>query len=322
MRLIRSGTADGPVSVLSRILWLAVDRVSIVIEPLGGLGNQLFVYAVGLALARLRDTELHCDTWNFYGYDWHVYELDTFPNAIDETFSSRSREIFGHRARRLTRRLDSSRIPLGRIGRVYFEYDSTFDPRVLDLPDNTRLAGYFQSWKYFDSVREEVADQVLVGPAHSAWLKETKRQLDSKGPWIALHIRRGNYTFLPSMGLADWSYYERALKVLDRQVNDELPVAVFSDSPELIRPLLSLLGTRATLIESPPGVRAIEVLRLMSGASHFVIGNSTFSWWGAFLADTASRVVIAPRPWLNDGNFNERDLLPPHWLTVGRSDFT
>jgi hypothetical protein len=56
----------------------------------------------------------------------------------------------------------------------------------------------------------------------------------------------------------------------------------------------------------------------MSDASHLIIGNSTFSWWAAFLRDRPGRTVIAPRPWIDYKRFNERDLLPPDWITLGR----
>jgi hypothetical protein len=292
--------------------------VAIIIEPLGGLGNQLFIYALGLRLARDLETELICDTWNFHNYSWHVYELDTIPNSISRTYSSRSREIFGHKSRSLVRKAQGLRLLPKRFGRLTLEHGSSFDPSILKVLTGSRLNGYFQSLQYFAPVADEVRAQASEPLNPSKWMIDTRESLLNLGPWVAVHVRRGNYTYLPLMGLAQDTYYNRAICLMD-DIMGPLPLVFFSDSPEMLESLAQHFADRVSIIETPPNVRAVDAMQVMSGASSLVIGNSTFSWWAAFLRDKPNRPVIAPRPWLDDPSFNDRDLLLPQWITIGRS---
>lgn len=291
--------------------------MSITIEPFGGLGNQLFIYALGLQIARERGTTLTCDTWQFHDDPWRAYELDTFMNSVDYTYSSRSRELLGRKTRRVIRGGLAYHLLPNRIGHLVMEQDSTFDPRILESPDGSRLAGYFQSWRYFHPIVDEVRDQVSRPVHPSAWMHQKRSSLRQIGAWTAVHVRRGDYVKNASMGLVGNDYYRRAVAHLDRLVG-RLPIVVFSDSPELVAGMETFVGDRVSFVDTPAGVRAIDVLQVMSDASHLVIGNSTFSWWAAFLRDQPGRTVIAPRPWIDVKRFNERDLLPPDWITLGR----
>jgi hypothetical protein len=290
----------------------------VTIEPLGGLGNQLFVYALGLALAKRLGTTVEADLWRFHRYPWHVYELDTLPAQISQTYSSPLRGRVGHYARKVPRVLAHlGGRPGGLTGRLAIETRSVFDPRFLELSDGTRLSGYFQSWKYFEPVAAQVCSEVLSPLRPSDWLLETARELEKLGDWVAIHIRRGNYLQIPGMGVAGAGYYERALALID-QVHGELPVAVFSDDPAFAADMKLFQGERFRVITTPPEVRAIDALVAMSGAAAMIIGNSTFSWWAAFVRDSPGRSVVAPRPWLDNEGFSERDLFPSHWYTTGR----
>lgn len=291
--------------------------MSVTIEPLGGLGNQLFVYALGLRLARDLNTDLHCDVWNFYGYSWHSYELDTFENSITRTYSSRSREIWGHKARGLLRRARAVHLAPIRRSNLFLERSTTFDPETLHVRSGCRLNGYFQSWKYFEPISSEIRVQVSQSKSASNWLSESQKKLEQMGPWIAVHVRRGTYLEVPIMGIVQGDYYDRALHLLDNLIG-ELPIVMFSDSPELLGSISSSYQDRILPLPTPSDIQPIDVLQLMSDAAHLVIGNSTFSWWAAYIKDRPGRTVIAPRPWLDDQRFNERDLLLPGWITVGR----
>jgi hypothetical protein len=291
--------------------------MSIIIEPLGGLGNQLFIYALGLRLAQENRVDLVCDTWNFHNYSWHEYELDTIPNSISETYSSRSRELFGHKSRSLIRKSQALHLLPRRFGRLILESGSAFDPAILNSSSRSRLNGYFQSLKYFAPVADQVRAQVRHPLSPSEWMNRTRQNLRSLGKWTAVHVRRGNYTSLPIMGLAQEDYYVRAIDLMDRTIGPR-PLVFFSDSPEVLPNISECFSDRVQIIETPRDVRAIDTLQLMSDASSFVIANSTFSWWAAFLAGQEECMVVAPRPWLDDPAFNDRDLLLPNWVTVGR----
>lgn len=293
--------------------------MAITIEPLGGLGNQLFIYALGLRLARELNTELICDTWNFHNYSWHSYELDSISNEIQKTYSSRSRELFGHKARSAIRRARSLHVGPKPFSRLVLEKGSTFDPDILKIRDGSRLNGYFQSWRYFEPIAEDIRNQMSNPLRPSPWLHETRERLSALGDWLAVHVRRGTYIEATGMGLLQNDYYLRAINLVDRLSGSELPLVVFTEDPEVISRVLPQFRGRLISPIPPHGVRPIDVVQVMSDASHLVIGNSTFSWWAAYLKHQAGRIVVAPRPWLDSPNFNERDLLLPDWITVGRT---
>lgn len=294
--------------------------MAITIEPLGGLGNQLFIYALGLRLARELNTELICDTWNFHDYSWHSYELDSIPNEIQKTYSSRSRELFGHKARSAIRRARSLHVGPTPFSRLVLERGSTFDPDILKIRDGSRLNGYFQSWRFFEPIAEDIRKQVSNPVQPSPWLHETRERLSALGDWVAVHVRRGTYLEVPIMGLVQDDYYERAIELIDKLVGEEKPLVLFSDSPDLVVNLIPQFQDRLVSLSTPQDVLPIDVIQVMSDAAHLIIGNSTFSWWAAYLKSRPSRFVVAPRPWLDDHYFNERDLFLPDWITVGRSN--
>ena len=286
--------------------------MSITIEPLGGLGNQLFTYATGRALAVRRGTDLVADLRNFEGYDWHSFELDSFASNLTVVEADgRYRSLEG-KAQRIARRL-------GFRQRALVEETSTiFNRGVLDAPDGSRLRGYFQSWRYFADVGHIIREEVREVSNPSSWFERTRRELATAPPWLAIHVRRGNYVDIPNMGLVRASYYEQATELVTRLVG-ELPIVVFTDEPaHLSAALGSNLLERCRVIDSPPDSRPIETLVLMSDAQHIVTANSTFSWWAAWLGERESRFVICPRPWLDDPFYNDRDLIPPPWISLVR----
>ncbi len=196
----------------------------IVFEPLGGLGNQLFTYALGLENATRLRTELFVDCSNFLNYEWHNYELGSFKNSI-------SGEVAPSVLSRTLDRLPGHRFFPGR--KLEVEENELFATKFLKVPDGTRLRGYFQSWKYFQSVGNVIQSELwnLVSPSRA--FLETKLELESGAPWIAVHVRLGNYQNLPSMGLAGKAYYRRAIRLL-RDLGCRERILVFTDSPEQI----------------------------------------------------------------------------------------
>jgi hypothetical protein len=213
-----------------------------------------------------------------------------------------------------------------RVGRPRFTKISErspflFNPEVLLAGSGSRLGGYFQSYKYFDSVASEIREEVTSIIAPSPWFFETKQLLDELGRWVAVHVRRGDY-LNPGIrgvhGLLSDSYYTNALKTMEMLIPGAIPV-VFSDDTDAARAMLEQNHPNAIFLQSPKVSKSIESLVLMSMSSGCVIANSSYSWWGAWLGDHADRPVIAPRPWMDDLDAHERDLLPISWLTLGRN---
>ncbi len=216
----------------------------------------------------------------------------------------------------LQRLLRSRKEPVARYGNVHYETREGFDPRFLEVPDGSRLRGYFQSWRYLETVADELRHQVRDVQAPSAWYEETRNRLSSMGSWVAIHVRRGDYKDWPGMPVAD-VYYSRALELLmDLGIRQQ--ILVFSDEPELASAMPIWRNFRdVTFIDEGPASQPVETMLLMSLASHLIIANSTFSWWSAWLGSAEGRRVIFPWPW-GDNAFENRDLIPPSWIGIGR----
>ncbi len=289
------------------------DDNVVTIEPLGGLGNQLFVYATGRHLANKLNLGLVADLRNYVNYPWHVHELETFENSVSSYFTT---DFASGRIKRTLEKV-TPRLSIRDRARLFTERTSEFDPLLLESQKALRLRGYFQSWLYFHNDHRQLKSEIRSVVDPSPWYQEKTRELSTQS-WVSVHIRRGNYVNISNMGLAGPEYYARALSLLEMSVG-RLPVVVFSDDIDSVRTWDSVWNRfETTFIEAPIDSRPIETLNLMALASHSIIANSSFSWWGAWLKPQGEGVTIAPRPWLDDENYSNRSLLPQDWITLGR----
>ena len=160
----------------------------------------------------------------------------------------------------------------------------TFDKALFDFcPDNIDLVGYFQTEKYFKHIEDEIREDFRFKKD----LLETCQSFIG-GETISLHIRRGDYVINSNHPVQPKSYYREALS----KFPTELPVVIFSDDPEWCKKQEIFDEDRFRISE---GNTSDYDLCLMSLCKYHIIANSTYSWWGAWLAK--SEKVIAPKTW-------------------------
>lgn len=174
-------------------------------------------------------------------------------------------------------------------------------------PDDVSLVGYFQSEKYFNNVADEIREDFTF---KDEILEPCKEMISNVNAPIALHIRRGD--FLKNSGNhhnLDIDYYRRALGKFRSHRN----VAIFSDDPQWCKEQ-ELFSDDRFLIATGNG--SYVDLCLMSLCSDFIIANSTYSWWAAWLANKGR--VIAPTRWFgpNNQHLDTKDLYPEHWEII------
>ena len=290
-------------------------------ELVGGLGNQLFGYYAGAALASRHGAPLHLDISRtrsgFTDHGIGILEFD-LPGVwmTRASRTQRSLDRILHRIaapRNVPERVMSRtyrQFPsLSRKFRIYQAAEVGEDAHLLRQPPGTRIRGYFQSWR---TVELAIGGGYPRRPRlarDSQWLQEIKARAMSEHP-IALHVRRGDYREVPEFGLLGSGYYEAALTFL-RRAGVHGPLWVFTDEPESVQ---DVLGSQdgVELIRSPDGP-ASEMLAMSYATAH-VIGNSTFSWWGAWMS-TESAAIVAPDPWFVSGP-TIHGLIPPWWHRV------
>ena len=274
----------------------------IVIRLQGGLGNQLFQYALYLQL-------LHTGRDVFID-DVHGYTDDNQRKPVLEDYFRLSyRRPSEKDYYRLTDSYPGfvNRIARNLRGRHSLEYcersDSNYDPRVMDMTD-VYLNGYWQSERFFPDPEVRARLKRELNPprkepfngAVSQILLSSIRETQS----VSLHVRRGDY-LLPGTrqthgDICDDAYYARAIQRV-KSLYPEAEFYVFSDDRQWAKETFSIPGFIVAEPDDEPMDRT--EFWLMSACRHHILANSSYSWWAAWLSADVTGMVIAPSRWYN-----------------------
>lgn len=276
---------------------------------IGGLGNQMFQYAAGRALALRNGTQLRLDLGWLENQPALVtprrYELDCF--HVQAELCSIYPRTRRERARELVRLSP----------RVWREEVFRFDPRVLELPDNVRLIGYWVDERYFLDAAAQIRDDFRFRYRPDERSAELAEEIRGSRMAVSVHVRRGDYVSdertATLHGVLPHDYYTAAVRRIQSIVANPR-FYVFSDDPDWCRSNLEL-GAPTVYVSHNQG-HGWEDLRLMSRCAHHVIANSSFSWWGAWLNPRPDKIVIAPRRWIADDSYDTSHVVPPEWVTL------
>ncbi len=283
-----------------------------------GLGNQMFQYASGYAIAKSLGVNIKLDLSTYTGQSLaRLYDLDKF--NIDAGILTRSEKL------RL--RLSFGKT-LGRFYSVFpfrdkLLYDlvvdkqSGFDASVYKIDKPTFLRGYWQSHLYFAHSREDIVRNFTFSRPISE--KDTYLfDVISGENSICVHVRRGDYVTNPiykkTFVVQESEYYRQAEGEIASRVRNP-KFYVFSDDSEWAQDNLRF-NSPTTVVSGQHHRADWEELRLMMACKHFIIANSTFSWWAAWLGRHPDKVVIAPTKWRHGISQPPRDLIPKEWICV------
>jgi hypothetical protein len=292
----------------------------IVTKLQGGLGNQMFQYAAGLRLALSRGANLALDVSALDERTDEVrrgYELAPYRISADMLDPRRGADPRGRVARILGRLRRPKETESSSPASPEAERAFHFDPAVLDLPEGSRLSGYWQSERYFADVADRVRGDLTLRDAPTGRNAEVAAQIASCTA-VSLHVRRGDYVSNPTHnathGVCDLDYYQCAVRHIGKNV-DEPVFFLFSDDPQWVSAHLEIEAPTVLVDHNGPDA-ACEDLRLMSGCAHHVLANSSFSWWGAWLNPSPEKLVVAPTRWFLDPSLDTRDLIPKGWVRL------
>jgi len=284
----------------------------------GGMGNQMFEYATGLALAKKYNAELVLDTTyladRFPRKDFtpRHYELDAF--ALPPRFAGLSRAAHTVPIPGVWLGLDlalmKARDLFGARKLIAEKHGRRFDPSVLDAGGNACLWGLWQSEKYFESARDEVRAAFTFAralPPSAGALGDQIKKTNS----ISLSVRRGDYVNASNtklFGGTNTQYYRDAIEHMSSRVPDP-HFFVFSDDIAWCREHITI-PFETTYI--PAELDGPSALQLLSLCKHQIIANSSFSWWGAWLNGNPGKIVVAPKKWYADPAAD--DIVPEQWI--------
>ena len=303
----------------------------ITVSLIGGLGNQMFQYAAGKALAERHGVGLALDVNGFRDYALRTFLLDRLcvPEAgvaiADLTSVEKPANNFvrSRWKQRIDRMLARAGLPkLAPSAEQYREPHFHFDPAFEVLGPQISLFGYFQSERYFASIAERLRDwfspREPFGEAAASVLARIER---SPLP-VSVHVRRGDYLNPGTAefhGILGEPHYRQALGRLEGAVGQEAEFFVFSDDPAEAEQVLNFVPKSRLVHACGDPARPWEDMALMAHCRHHIIANSSFSWWGAWLNRSPEKIVIAPRAWFAPAELSKRntaDLYPSGWILV------
>ena len=289
------------------------QQPGITVELVGGLGNQLFIYATGYEMSLRLDCPMYVDTTWFRAQSDRNLGLNSFTN--DAIFIS-SRP-FIRRAEIKLHKIMGPLLPTGT--KVFVESQMDYLPEVSKLPLGSTLRGYFQSWKYFEEHAKKIRSQIhdLVNP--SDWYQTSHVEFQDQKEWVAVHVRRGDYLNAGTRvvhGILGNSYYMNAIKQIDAQFGYEVPLKVFSDDHAAAKVLFQESERRIEFVQEHPNSNPIESMLLMSQGSGIIAANSSFSWWAAWLNPNPNKTIICPKKWFNSASIPDEDLIPKTWIRL------
>jgi hypothetical protein len=293
----------------------------LIVRLMGGLGNQLFTYSVARRLALINEAELIVDACTGFTRDIRFkrhYALQNFALPVRLANAQEQLEPF-ERLRRGRLKWLSRRKAFE--SRNYVEQEKLgFDQRLLDLRFKSTLflEGYWQSERYFKDVEKTIRKDLEITPPTDDKNQQVAANILQKNS-VALHIRWFDSPGQDSEYNLSSSYYEQAIEWMENRL-DSPYYFVFSDNPQAAQEKVNLPKDRVCYIShNQTDESNYADLWLMSQCKHFITANSTFSWWGAWLADYPEKIVITPSVDLRSGLITAwgfEGLIPESWISI------
>ena len=280
----------------------------------GGLGNQMFQYAIAYSYSKtvyIDFSFLKKHKSSNHQFTKRDFELSLFPHLKYYEFTEFLRNLYfsNNRKYRLLRKF--FRIKINIIRQKENEFIS------IEKNNNIYLDGFFQSEQYFLSKRKELLS-VFKFPALDNNNEAIRNKIIAHSNSVSLHIRRGDYLkeeVKKYHGILDQKYYDSAIEIIKKKYND-VHFYVFSDDEDFAIEQYGNLEN-FTIVKGN-SKNAWKDMALMSYCKHHIIANSSFSWWGAWLSTYKDSINIAPKKWFNPevALFNIDDFVPSHWIKI------
>ncbi len=273
----------------------------------------MFQYAFGRALAEKYGVPLKLDVTMFPSYKYHSLTIDKLAITAPFATDAEVRRFAIHRRR--------PNWPLKLLNPLLYdpkkyvtEKTSYFDPKELEVNPPCLVDGYWLTEKYFLDIESSIRSEFTITGEFNDYTRQVEEKIKAAAHPVMLHVRRMDFAHDPTMkknhGTVSPEYYERAIEyVLER-----VPGAtffVFSDDPEWAKE--NILPNAPTEYIGQGAEWNYLDLYLMSQCKHFILANSTFGWWGAWLSKHyRNNITIMPK--YMTVKMDTRDLACPGWI--------
>jgi hypothetical protein len=256
----------------------------------GGLGNQLFQYFTAYFLSKKLNMNLAVDVSNYKNNNYRQFKLFNLLRINKNYFKNNKENFFLRKFKKIHQFFFFNNFKENNA----FSYSEAF--KELHDKKNINLIGFFQSEKYFHANRNEIIRLINFNSNRKSYNRKlSSKILNSKS--LAIHIRGGDYIAFekenPNYGALSELYYKKAMKIIEKNLKN-FDIYIFTDDKSYFFKNNFLNTYKYTLVDSGSD---INDLYLMSLCKNFIISNSTYSWWGAFLSIYRNKIIVAPKKW-------------------------
>jgi hypothetical protein len=292
----------------------------------GGLGNQMFQYAAARALSIHNNDRLRIDPSPLFdptpwkNFTFRNYALSTV-FEIDPPFTT------------VAKIMNKIRIPyfakgfnkyyarmVAKTGYWQLFRDrqaNVFDEDFFRLKGDIYIDGYFQTEKYFKDYEKQIRQDFTFRPPLEGATAELARQIEGTNA-VSLFIRRQEMqrvqAFIDRYYVATPEFYDRAIALIKAKAGPNPVFYISSDEIDWCRKNFKIDAEHIFVGDEHNGPECANAMHLMALCKHFIIPNSSFPWWAAWLSTNKNKVVVGPEKWIRDGSEDTRDILPESWL--------
>ncbi len=288
----------------------------IIVRLKGGLGNQMFQYALGRALSLRYNTRLKLDTFfynlNLKNVTKRGYDLDVF--NISGEIAHKSDIPFLYRLYNNKTVVDIISMFRKIIKIKGQEKGFNFDSSIFNIGEDTYLDGYWQSPKYFTEYEDVIRKDFTPKNIPTQNIQDLAKEISNTNA-LCIHVRRGDYVGNPSHEVITKDYYDKCIEEISKTKTIG-KIYVFSDDVDWCKNNLSFSFPTMFVENEYSGVKGEGHMFLMSKCKNFIIANSSFSWWAAWLSNDKEKIVICPKQWFGDASIDTSDLIPKEWIRI------
>lgn len=277
----------------------------------GGLGNQMFQYALAMKLEDM-GKQVKIDITKYAEHHVHNdFELDKVFGLSCSYASVDEVKKLGYRKENHWTEI-IKKTPFCK-KTIYTNESLAFDENVLGL-DGRYLEGYWQCEKYFWDIREKIISAYSFPDFSTEQQREDARRIEETCS-ISVHIRRGdylNYSYYKDICTMD--YYRKAMQYFREHFPGQARFYIFTNDISWAEEHFP--ETDCYFVKGNTGTESFRDMQLMSLCKHNIVANSSFSWWGAWLNQNVDKIVIAPKRWINSLPDEQVDIVPESWLRI------
>lgn len=267
----------------------------IIMKFMGGLGNQIYQYALGRKLAAMNNT--------FLASDIHVYKNDPDREFVLDKFNIKIK----HLPWNVIKLLNSVyAVQFDKVFHTGFYHklllENSLESGEIPLKKNLYLRGSWGFGKYYEDYIDKISDEITLKEKYKTKDFNTVNEKIQSCDSIGIHIRRGDYEkvahYKNLYGLLPTSYYSAAVDYI-RDSREKPNFFIFSDDTDWVKENLPFLKGSVFVSDYNGSVDYLE-FELLKNCKHQIIANSTFSWWAAKLNSNPGKIVIQPKRWFAD----------------------